>query len=297
MPNTAETIKALNGIDLCTYPYYEVQEHIRSFGKTGFLIFTLHKGKTIVRARSGSNFRERSELSFLPQAKNTKCQRASTPNKTMFYASLVSEQQSFAESRILAANETSTLLRKGIESNGIEKITYGRWSVIDNIDLVVILDEDVYKTVNNNPLLSELKKAYNTFIQTTPELEEKTRLIANFFAKEFSKEQIGNDYDYFLSAIFSEFVVTELNYDGVMYPSVQAGGQIGFNVAIKPEVVNRRLQLDLIAESTLYKKKDKSLIVIDKISTPLTWEYYERIEIELEQILAQLQINSLEELL
>jgi len=140
MPNTAETIKALNGIDLSTYPFYEVQEHIRSFGRTGFLIFTLHKGKTIVRARSGSNFRERSELSYLPQAKNTKCQRASTPNKTMFYASLVGEKQSFAECRILATSETSTLLRKGIESNGIEKITYGRWNVIDDIDLVVILD-------------------------------------------------------------------------------------------------------------------------------------------------------------
>jgi hypothetical protein len=296
MSNTAETIKALNRIDLSTYPFYKVQEHIRSFGRTGFLIFTLHKGKTIVRARPGSNFREKSELSYLPQAKNTKCQRASTPNKTMFYACLVGEKQSFAECRILATSETSSLLRQGIESTGIEKITCGRWNIIDDIDLVVILDENIYKTVSNNPLLSELKNAYDTFIQTTPELEEKTRLIANFFAQEFSKEQIENDYDYFLSAIFSEFVVNELNYDGVMYPSVQAGGQIGFNVAIKPEVINQRLQLDLIAESTLYKKKKDSLVVIDKISTPLTWEYYENPEMTTEQILAKLQISSLEEL-
>ena len=296
MPEVKDTLKKLEELDLTSYPYYPIQELIRSLGRTGFLILTLHKGKKITRARPGENFQMKSEVSYLPQENNTKCQRASTPYKTMFYGTVIHDDQGFEESRLIAASEVSKYLRGGKETIGIEKITFSRWAVIDYINLVVILDDKIYNTVSNNPLLKELKEAFDSFIKLTPEIEESVRLISNFFAKEFAKEDIKNEYDYFLSAIFSEIVTNELNYDGIMYPSVQAGGQLGFNVAIKPEIVDKNLKIDLVGESTLYKKGEISLNVIDKISEFSTWTYNVSSQMTTDQILQKLQIENLDEL-
>ena len=46
--------------------------------------------------------------------------------------------------------------------------------------------------------------------------------------------------NYLISAIFTEVVTTDHALDGVMYPSVQAGGQLGFNVAITPSAVEKK---------------------------------------------------------
>ena len=46
--------------------------------------------------------------------------------------------------------------------------------------------------------------------------------------------------------MFTEIIISDYGYDGVMYTSVQADGQLGFNVAIKPESVNTKMKLILI---------------------------------------------------
>ena len=48
-------INRLEALDLSQYPYFEIRELIREFGKVGFIIFTLHPGKTITRARCDGN--------------------------------------------------------------------------------------------------------------------------------------------------------------------------------------------------------------------------------------------------
>ncbi|MDR2127382.1 MAG: hypothetical protein LBP63_11220 [Prevotellaceae bacterium] len=206
MPTTKGVLDKINGIDLSYYPFAEVQELIRSLGKNSSLIFTLHYGKILTRARPGRGYTQISELSYLPQDKNTKCQRASTPNKTMFYGTLVQEGESLDKARMIAASECSSLLRSVVDTKGIEKITYGRWSVLKDINLVVILDEEIYAESPTNPLLTELKKAYSKFIGTVPDIEDNVKQISNFFAKEFSKDDIKNDYDYFISAVFTEVI-------------------------------------------------------------------------------------------
>jgi hypothetical protein len=294
--DTKEIINKIKGLNLTSYPYFEVQELIRSLGTSGFLIFTLHFGKAITRARLGHNYFKKSELSYKSQEFNTKCQRASTPNRTMFYGTIIEEEYSLEKSRMIAISECSPLLRGGIDTNGIEKITYGKWTVIDNINLVSIVNRDVFVEVANNPLLNELKGAYDEFINMESGKQENIELIAQFFAKEFSKKEIQSDSDYFISAVFSEIVSNDLRYDGILYPSVQAGGQLGFNVAITPEAVDTKMRLDLVAESTLYKKGEKSLNLIDKISGVETWRYINSPQMKPEEILSKLQIDSLEEL-
>lgn len=293
------TLDRLRALDLSKYPYFEAKELFRDLGQVGFIINTLHEMKVITRARSGSGYTNKSDLSYKPQKYNDKCQRASTPNNTMFYGTIVEEGRPIEETRLIAASECSSLLRGGIDTSGIEKITFGRWQVIKDIDLVSIVYKDIFSNVENNALLKELHGAYETFIKKSPDIEEKNNLIARFFAEEYSKENITNDFDYFLSAVFSEFVAYDLGYDGVMYPSVQAGGQIGFNVAVKPQAVDNKMKLDIICESTLYKNKDKSINITDKISSMETWIYLDSIsnsQRDNDEILSNLGISSFDEL-
>jgi hypothetical protein len=295
MPEISEIIQQIKDLDLSGYPYFQIQELIRSLGTTSFFVFTLHKGKIITRAREGGNYLNKNEISYPPVEKCKDCQRASIPNKTMFYGTIVQEKQPLKETRMLAASESSSLLRNGIDSVGFKKITFGRWSVIKDINLIVIVDEHNFNEVSNNALLTELKNTFDS-IPGTEEQKEKYKLILSYFADEFSKEGIQKDYEYLVSALFSEIITTELGYDGVMYPSVQLGGQLGFNVAIKPEIVDNNLILDIVAESTIYKKKDKSLLLVDKISDMTKWQYVDSSQVTPEIICEELEINSINEL-
>lgn len=51
----------------------------------------------------------------------------------------------------------------------------------------------------------------------------------------------------------------EKGYDGVLYPSVQMAGK-GFNIALKPSCVDKKLSATLICESDIYKLKDKMIL-------------------------------------
>ena len=56
-------------------------------------------------------------------------------------------------------------------------------------------------------------------------------------ANEFAKENINEDYDYMISAVFSE-MATKNRVDGIIYPSVRVGGK-GFNIAITPKATEK----------------------------------------------------------
>lgn len=263
----------LRALDLSKCPYAEARELFWKLNQIGFVIYTLHEKKVITRARSGEGYTNKSDLSYKPREYNKKYQRASTPNNTMFYGTIVDADCPFYDTRTIAAIECSKLLRGGINTSGNEKITFGRWQVIKDINLVSIVHKDFFSDVRNNALLKELHRVYEEFIKKSPDIEEKINLIARFFAEEYSKENITNDYDYLLSAVFSEFITSDLGYDGVMYPSVQTGGQIGFNVAIKPLAVDNKMRLDIVLESTLRKNKESATIFNDKISSMESWIY------------------------
>lgn len=297
--NIEEVINKLKELNLSKYPYFEAKELIRNFGEVGFITFTLHPTKVITRARSGMNYTNKSDLSYKPQKFNDKCQRASTPNKTMFYGTIVEEERPIEDTRLIAASECSSLLRGGLDSSGIEKITYGRWHVVKDINLLTIVHKDIFLDVDNK-LLKELQSAYEDFTKEFPNIEEKNNIIMKFLAEEFSKKVIINDYDYFLSAVFSEFVTSELGFDGIMYPSVQVGGDLGFNVAITPKAVDENLNLNIVGESTLFKKREKTIIIMDKISSMESWSYLDFVlnpQLEKSVVLAKLGIKSIEELM
>jgi hypothetical protein len=76
-------------------------------------------------------------------------------------------------------------------------------------------------------------------------------------ADEFAKENLRGDYDYMISAIFTQIAVNK-GYDGIFYPSVRVGGK-GFNIAITPQAT-KKLGLYVAGECSLYKKKNHTII-------------------------------------
>ena len=49
-------INRLEALDLSQYPYFEIKELIRELGNVGFIIFTLHPGKTMDQRKNLRDF-------------------------------------------------------------------------------------------------------------------------------------------------------------------------------------------------------------------------------------------------
>ena len=57
--------------------------------------------------------------------------------------------------------------------------------------------------------------------------------------------------------------MNEYNYEAIAYPSVKFNGQIGLNLAIRPDVVDSKLELFRILELCYYKNAAKGIFRID----------------------------------
>ena len=170
-----------------------------------------------------------------------------------------------------------------------------RWYVEEDINLIAIVHEDRYFEKSN--YTRELVSAYANFIKSAPqEIIERSLKLQTFLAEEFSKEEIKEDYDYMISAIFSD-LVTNRGFDGILYPSVRVGGQ-GFNIAITPEATSK-LRLYVAGECSIYKLKDQTIIGNDAIiELSENEEEFELIKLENHETecLQQLGVNSIEEI-
>lgn len=280
MSGFVETIDKLKDLNLSEYPVDEIKKLLSDFGRVGVIVMTLHKGKTIMRARPNEpneTFKIISELSFKPSKFNKTYQRASTPLTTMFYGCVVPENIEKGEldnARVTAVFEASKLYRKGIE-NGEEKITFSRWTVTNDIPLIAIVyNQDFVKSSSHT---NELYLAYQSFLQqNNPSDVLKSNAITEFLASEFAKSETPNDFDYLISALYTELVVQK-GFAGVYYPSVRAEGK-GFNVAIHPDFVERCMTPIVAGECALYKKgkhivlDNDTITEIDLGQTEITFE-------------------------
>lgn len=293
-------IEALKGLDLTKYPREEILSLLKQAGKIGYVVVTFHRGKSVMRARpnyNGERFEKKSDFSFKPQKYNNTYQRASTPNKTMFYATAVPENIEKGEldsMRVIGVAEAIPMLRD-LTKSGYQKVSFGRWYVHEDIHLLAIVQKDKYYEESN--YTRELVDAYKEFIKTTPqEIIERSLTFTTFLADEFSKEDINGDYDYMISALFSE-LTTERGLDGIFYPSVRVGGK-GFNIAITEEAT-KKLGLYVAGECSIYKLKEHTVVGNDAIvELKGTEEEFKLIEIEphIKECLEQLGINSIDDL-
>ena len=261
-----QLIENFRKLDLSKYPVNEIQNLLNHIGPIGAVVLNFHKGKSVMRARpNGENerFTKVSDLSFKPQEFNKTYQRASTPNRTMFYATSVPDKIEPGEldnMRIIGVTETIPILRDKTKS-GYQKISFGRWVVQEDINLMAIVHNESYFKESN--YTRELVNAYKEFINQYPkEVIEKSLKFQDFMASEFAKETINADYDYMISAMFAEHI-TSKGLDGIFYPSVRTAGK-GFNIAITPEA-RKKLKLYVAGECSIYKLKDQVVIGNDAI--------------------------------
>ncbi|WP_320017805.1 hypothetical protein [Labilibaculum manganireducens] len=254
-----DTINELKAYKLETFPVEEIKASIFKFGKVPVAVTDYDAGKIIHRARpikKGINLTEDHELSFTPEEYNTKYQRASTPEQTMFYGAVVPEIEGEGEitsERIIGASEVSDFLRNPESEDGEEIIVFGKWLVKEKITLLSIINPEVQN--NKIKFFQDMTKDYHTFLNSIGEKKKDAIAFQEYMSSEFSKSEILGEHDYLITAKFTENLIEKC--DGVIYPSVRADYN-GLCVAIKPESAKTKLELIEVLECSLIKK-DKSI--------------------------------------
>jgi len=276
-------VEIFKQLRLSDYPIAEIDSLMTKIGPLAILLTDFHNQKEIERAVNNTKeepeFNTVSRISFKPEKYNHNYLRASTPNNTMFYGSVISysdDEQEKRNARIVGASEVSTLMRSGEIIEGFSRITFGKWKVTEQISLATIIDPS---KEYEKPYLIELKNKYNSFLNEVPE-EVKVNTVKwlQYFSQEFGKRvSNGNNHDYLISAKFTELFVNNSQYDGVIYPSVQSDGY-GLCVAIHPRAMHK-LKLIKVLQCKITKtlgadnenhfllENEKNCLVEDKSET------------------------------
>lgn len=246
----------------------EIQEVMNNVGLNSDIVVHFTEGTTIMRGRPNKydeRFQSKTDYSFKPQCCNREYQRASTPENTMFYGVVPNIKNTINITSDELLNMRLTVLcelfHNGLNLEKTPKVSFGKWRVKNGkqLNLLAIVQEDKYK--KSNELLNELSLAYNYFVkqEVNNHIKEKSLIYGTFLANEFSKSQISSEYDYMISAVFSEFVSKNRNLDGILYPSVSAEGKY-FNIAINPDAVNDKIELSDVGECPIFKTSDDFII-------------------------------------
>lgn len=257
-----ENLKELKKIDLIRNSVEEINKLLNQIGPLPIMRIEYYKGKIFDRAvrieEDEADFNARCRLSYAPMEYNTNYLRASTPENTMFYGSVLKDNFTIDDhgyTRITACCETSELLRDNTITKGQRLMIIGTWEVQDFITLATIIDPTKEYNIE---YLQEIKNSYLSFLKQNPEIETKGIEYLKFLAKEFSKDvKNGQNHEYHISSLFS-VLISNTGVDGVLYPSVRAAG-IGLCVAIHPRVLNK---LKLVGVRKCLLKKENGQITI-----------------------------------
>ena len=259
-------IENLKRLDLSKRPEKEIIEELKKISSLPFMTTTYYPNKEIERAVLNTDeepvFKTASRLSYKPNEYNTDYQRASTPENTMFYGCVIPADLSEKEikyARIIGATETCDLIRNEDAEDGERFITFGKWRVVENLDLVSIVDPYVEYRIK---YLNDLVNAYRACLNNLPaEKSKEIQCVLSYLASEFSKKvDYGKNYDYMVSAIFTELLVNHgrNKIDGILYPSVQTNG-FGLCIAISPKSMYKLELIHVLQCKVIRKSMDVDL--------------------------------------
>lgn len=231
---------------------------LKSYGEDIALMpIKLFANQKILRTRKNEDdiFGYIHELSYPPK-EYARTDRASLEGKPMFYASIFTKEveKSHAYPRIISALETIPLLRaKG--TSGQNLITQSVW----------MIDEEVH--AYSFPLSSQYKRACSEIYMLNSdwdkvlknEYSEDSIEFFSFIGDLMAKPNESCIYD--ITATSIDFILEYFDFDGVLYPSVQAEGQ-GMNICIKPDVVDSKISFAGAATEVIVRNGDNSQIHI-----------------------------------
>ena len=151
------------------------------------------------------------------------------------------------------------------DSSGYAKVTCGNWFTKEDLNLLAIIPyTQKYEKEN---FISEMKRSYDANLKETP-IEYLTKASIDFLeliSSEFSKNVgIDNDYDYMISAIFTEILIKRNSFDGVFYPSIKSN-KTCYNVALSPVNINK-ISLLIAIECSIFKNKERIEFCEDAIA-------------------------------
>lgn len=248
----------LNMLESNTFQQKVLLDILESYGEDIALIpIKLFVHQKILRTRKNEDgfFGYIHELSYPPK-EYARTDRASIEGKPMFYASIFTKEveKSHAYPRIISALETIPLLRaKG--TSGQNLITQSVW----------MIDEEVH--VYSFPLSSQYKRACSEIYMLNSdwdkvlknEYSEDSIEFFSFIGDLMAKPNESCLYE--ITATSIDFILEHYNFDGVLYPSVQAEGQ-GMNICIKPDVVDSKISFAGAATEVIVRNGDNSQIHI-----------------------------------
>jgi len=100
------------------------------------------------------------------------------------------------------------------------------------------------------------------YLKTDRELAIKTRITNSYLGQIFSNTNIRFDYDYIISAMYTEMMI-QSGFDGILYPSVKSQGR-GYNICLSQKCVDQKLKLKVAGEGRILKAGYLSRIVAEK---------------------------------
>lgn len=214
-------------------------------------------GTSFLRQRineKGKRFTQISELSYPPADKTTQYGRANIPYNPMFYCCTFRKGKDIMPApRYVALLETSEFA-KDQESVGIERATCSKWISCSDLTLISLPFSDTYKRpCEDIKLINKTWQEYTEQNNISAESLELLEYMSCEIAKRFDNSQEYFKVAHFVYYLMRIHPVTKVA-DGMIYPSVPAEGE-GFNVVLKPEVVDRYLMFD--NASLCYMAKNK----------------------------------------
>lgn len=248
----------LNMLDSNTFQRGVLLDILESYGEDIALIpIKLFVHQKILRTRKNEDgfFGYIHELSYPPK-EYARTDRASIEGKPMFYASIFTKEveKSHAYPRIISALETIPLLRaKG--TSGQNLITQSVWMIDEEIHVYFFPLSSQYKRACSeiNMLNSDCKKVLKN------EYSEDSIEFFSFIGDLMARPNESCLYE--ITATCIDFILEHYNFDGVLYPSVQAEGQ-GMNICIKPDVVDSKISFAGAATEVIVRNGDNSQIHI-----------------------------------
>lgn len=226
--------------------------------------FLLPVGTSFIRQRineSGKYFSLISDLSYPPADKVTKYGRANIPYNPMFYCCTFRKSTEVDSTpRYVALLETSNFV-KDINNSGIERATCSKWVSHKELSLIAL----PFSTTYLNPCkdIKEIQKKWKEAI-AIGEINSESLELIEYMSNEIAKPFNNGNTEYFKIAHFIYYLMRinpkTKDADGLLYPSVPAGGE-GYNVVLKPEVVDKYISFENASLCYLAKKQKQMLVM------------------------------------
>ncbi len=244
--------------------YEELIELLRnSIRKIPVPLAKLHPKSFIERARQNNGvplFKSIEDLGYIKNKeiikKLSKFGRANKPHEVLFYAAI--QTSKIVKARTTAIAETSRLFldNNSIQMEG-ELFTVSRWR--NKTELIIAEVVFAEEAIKNN---EDIKASYCK----QKEIAKKLKDVDSEFFEDFLIF-ISNEYariaeshnDYKISTAYTELVLSNGDFQGITYPSVQTD-YIGANLVLPTIVVDEFLYPEVAATFLLYKNRMKMTI-------------------------------------